>query len=376
MYILFRNRFSFFLYDSNKSDIQEISSETYSLIKNNKKSIQQKKLQELIGKGYLTNKRHEIVYPNQEFIADLLDRSISEITIQITQRCNLRCRYCAFTENVGNNRNHADLDIDWETIKSILDYVRVHSIDSHTMVIGFYGGEPFLNYEILERAVNYAEEIFQGKQLSFTVTTNSTMLNEKILNFLENHKFSLTLSIDGPKYINDFNRRFASQHSGSYESVKNTIKNIVNHHALLKLSTSINMVLDPRFSIAEFQKIYDEIPEVGELRIIAGLVDDTSSIEKFGYNQKFIEEMEYEIFIERLHINDADCIAFQHKKRLLEIFTRQSLIKAQSIIGNRSGSPAGPCIPGYMKLFANVCGVFYPCEKVSETANDLILGDS
>ncbi len=35
----------------------------------------------------------------------------------------------------------------------------------------------------------------------------------------------------------------------------------------------------------------------------------------------------------------------------------------------------GPCIPGYRKLFVTTSGTFLPCEKCSETSEDMNLGN-
>ena len=37
--------------------------------------------------------------------------------------------------------------------------------------------------------------------------------------------------------------------------------------------------------------------------------------------------------------------------------------------------PGGPCIPGKDKLFVNIFGEFFPCERVSETSELMKIGD-
>ena len=37
--------------------------------------------------------------------------------------------------------------------------------------------------------------------------------------------------------------------------------------------------------------------------------------------------------------------------------------------------PSGPCIPGVHKLFVDVLGNYYPCEKVCEESKDMIIGN-
>ncbi len=35
----------------------------------------------------------------------------------------------------------------------------------------------------------------------------------------------------------------------------------------------------------------------------------------------------------------------------------------------------GPCVPGVMRLFINVDGYFYPCEKASEASDSMNIGN-
>lgn len=69
--------------------------------------------------------------------------------------------------------------------------------------------EPLLEFNLLEECVAYAKALFQGKLLSFTITTNATMLTEEIMEFLVGNDFYVTISPDGSKEIQDKNRVMA-----------------------------------------------------------------------------------------------------------------------------------------------------------------------
>jgi len=63
----------------------------------------------------------------------------------------------------------------------------------------FYGGEPVLNFDIIERTVHFltAENTKFKKTPHFSMTTNGALLSEEKIRFLDKHSFSVELSFDG-----------------------------------------------------------------------------------------------------------------------------------------------------------------------------------
>jgi len=57
----------------------------------------------------------------------------------------------------------------------------------------------------------------------YTLITNGTIYNEKIVNLINKYRIDFTISIDGPKDINDFNRVFSSG-KGSHDIISRNIK--------------------------------------------------------------------------------------------------------------------------------------------------------
>jgi uncharacterized protein len=81
-------------------------------------------------------------------------------------------------------------------------------------VIGFYGGEPLLSFDLIKQAVMYARELYSGKML-FTLTTNGTLLSGEVVDFLAENEFAITITLNGPQSEHDRLRVFPDG-SGSF----------------------------------------------------------------------------------------------------------------------------------------------------------------
>jgi len=65
--------------------------------------------------------------------------------------------------------------------------------------IDFYGGEPLLAFEEIKQTVGQIEGLSKKRRVKahYSLTTNGSLLTDEILDFLEDHKFSVLLSFDG-----------------------------------------------------------------------------------------------------------------------------------------------------------------------------------
>lgn len=48
------------------------------------------------------------------------------------------------------------------------------------------------------------------------MTTNGTLLNKEVIEYLVKNNFKITVSIDGPKEVHDRSRHFADTDKGSF----------------------------------------------------------------------------------------------------------------------------------------------------------------
>lgn len=112
----------------------------------------------------------------------------------LNEKCNFHCKYCYSAEG----RSSAELDM--EQIRTTLDYFlsgeRTAPKDRTVMFMG--GGEPVLSWKILEEAVSYAETTAaaQGTSVHFSLTTNGSIMTDKMLDFLKEHNFTVQISFE------------------------------------------------------------------------------------------------------------------------------------------------------------------------------------
>lgn len=115
---------------------------------------------------------------------------------QLTNRCNLRCKYCNVHEL---NKEELPLGL----ILSIVDELK----SLGTKFISFTGGEPLLREDI-GAIIDYCKK----KAFHITINSNGLALREKLLS-LKNANLVI-MSLDGPEEVHDFIRG-----DGSYKRV-------------------------------------------------------------------------------------------------------------------------------------------------------------
>lgn len=69
----------------------------------------------------------------------------------------------------------------------------------NSFYLKFYGGEPLLNFNLIDKIVNSLENknIKPQKRAIYTITTNGSLLTEEIIQFFDRRRFLVTLSFDG-----------------------------------------------------------------------------------------------------------------------------------------------------------------------------------
>ncbi|XOB65894.1 radical SAM protein [Deferribacteres bacterium DY0037] len=100
--------------------------------------------------------------------------------VVLTYRCNQSCRYCHASAILKNDTSESDMSI--ETAKKTVDFIL--SSPSPYIKIEFQGGEPTLNFEVLEFIVDYAKEKKpESLTLDFVVCTNLYDLKDEHIEF-------------------------------------------------------------------------------------------------------------------------------------------------------------------------------------------------
>ncbi|MDI3533893.1 MAG: uncharacterized protein PWQ82_258 [Thermosediminibacterales bacterium] len=147
------------------------------------------------------------------------------LCLNIAHDCNLRCKYCFASD--GNYKGEKGL-MPPEVGKKAVDFLIQKSGDIKKLEIDFFGGEPLLNFETVKEVVAYARNIESKyeKEFHFTITTNATLLDDEIINYLHENMDNIVLSLDGRREVHD-RMRVRADGSGTYDTIISNIKKVV-----------------------------------------------------------------------------------------------------------------------------------------------------
>ncbi len=151
---------------------------------------------------------------------------IQNLTINVTQICNLQCTYCAAggDGSYGSPMTKISVEKTLPQLKFFLDKLN----SGESFHITFLGGEPLLYPEGIRLIADYVKLSTAGKDIhtSFSIVTNGTLLTEKNIALLASIQAGITVSIDGPPEVNDINRPMKNG-AGSTDIVAEGIHNLL-----------------------------------------------------------------------------------------------------------------------------------------------------
>lgn len=267
---------------------------------------------------------------------DLRDSTmIDGIRIIPTSNCNMDCRYCP------QKRNKLTMDINLAL--KVIKFIESRSLCPRVH-IKFYGGEPFMNFSVIEYMVEKLSSWSkESHHFLFSATTNGTIMNKRILNFLIRHNFNLAISLDGPPHLHNKNRIFRNG-QGSFNVIFKNIQKIrEENETYFRNHVSIQPTLNPK-SYSDYKMAMDFFLTNGLQNIsINWLIQEKSLINK----------------------NIVDDIIFRIIKRNYESFPFIDLLKYLDILRmDKGGIKMHTCRAGIRRLAISPLGELYPCEQL------------
>ncbi len=299
---------------------------------------------------------------------------LRQLILQVSQDCNQRCRYCPFSGTYPLERTHNASAMSWEIAQKTLDFFITHSSDTLkngiVPAVTFYGGEPLLNFGLIRQVIEYIKTKGVFNRFRFSFTTNGTLLKEDAIKFLVENKITILVSLDGPKKLNDRYRVFVNGRG----------------------------TFDPLFKNLKKLKRYNREYFENHVFFNVGIVPPTDfpAIKKFFYRSKFFEPFRDKIMFFFVNANENTFFQDYHlegqKEKVNEQLSRLERRYSKALIEDKYEeltiekglflkafhaiacrpieplrhicSPRGTCIPGLRRLFVDITGAFYMCERV------------
>ena len=236
--------------------------------------------------------------------------SFCTLHLLLNEKCNFHCKYCYSAEG----RSSAELNM--EQIKTTLNYFlsseRGAVKDRTVMFMG--GGEPVLSWKLLEEATLYAENLAQdqGVNVHFSLTTNGSIMTDRMLDFMKEHKFTVQISFEILPEIQNAQRgsydavaanlvRLTEKGINNYvrstitelnvERIPEMVEHCHKHFPLVK-KMSCQQVVDPSYFTSEekvcdfFNKYFISYREAEEKANEYGIILRSSSSHLLNYSKR------------------------------------------------------------------------------------------
>lgn len=362
----------FYIYDRSLDTIFTVTEDEYKEFKrlqHSEMASQSPVIKRYQKRGLLCENDVTVIqHPATDVLQHYCRNSLSSMILQVTQQCNLRCSYCAYS-GAYHNRTHNSARMSFETAKKAIDFFLAKTRESSNIHFGFYGGEPLLEFDLIKCCVSYIKKVVEGKTVSFGITTNGTLLTDAIIQFLYENDFQLTVSIDGSKQEHDSCRVFPDG-SGSFDIVMRNIRRVKELYSDYANKLMVSTVISPKADLNNMLEYFTSDEILSDTSMIMTPVTETGLKEQVNYKDSFFQVRKYEYLklllslVGKLDQKDVSKLV-AHSQRNFELLYRklQQHIKTPSCIHH-----GGPCVPGLRRLFVMTDGRLFPCEKVGQSA--------
>jgi uncharacterized protein len=238
-----------------------------------------------------------------------------------------------------------------ESLNRGVAYLLEHAAADRKVSVTFFGGEPLLRFPLIRTAVGEARRMAleRGKQVSFSITTNGTLLTPEIAGFLKENGISVCLSIDGTREIHDRNRPYASGR-GSYEDVARGLSLLMENKDGFPVAARVTLgrgAVDVRKTFEHLRGLgFDEVgfaPASAAEGSPSALTEEELCAVLEGFRDL------------------ADGYVEDVRQRRMPAFSNLSQILA---LIHRGDPMPYPCGAGIGMMAVDPSGAFYPCHRL------------
>ncbi|NMC60729.1 MAG: radical SAM protein [Candidatus Methanofastidiosa archaeon] len=297
----------------------------------------------------------------------ILKHGLGQLILNVTEDCNFRCKYCVFSGLYDSMRTHSKKYMDLSVAKKAIDYYfyllnegkRYNPIRSPS--IGFYGGEPLLNFELIKECVEYIEDKYHPSKIIYSLTTNGSLLDKEKADWLMQHNFTLSVSLDGPEEEHN-RRRIYKDGRGTFKDVINNIRYIMSTGYTKITSLPVYDWKSDLFRLEEFF-LKEDIPRIAAF----------SQVDNGG---KYYEQFSREDYLK--HVKQLEQAKDYYYNNCTKPREDKSIFF--HLFGDKTGktifnpiplaSPfplvpfTGTCIPG-KRIFVDVNGNLHICQVIN-----------
>ena len=324
------------------------------------------------------------INPGEKFPGQLTPEDVKQslanspiLTFETTSRCGLSCMYCGYGKFYDNYGQRKNKNLSTKTAKQLLKYLQtlwnspLSRSHNRVIYIGFYGGEPLLNFSFIEEIIRFLKKLkMVHHHFSFSMTTNGLLLPE-YMDFLQKHDFNLLISLDGNKKNNDY--RITKSGKPSFPILMKNIRDLQDKYSdYFARKVNFNAVVHNKNSVTEifhfFKAHFNKSPTISPLNT-TGINEEHkaefwktyANVTDSLYNSENYPNIEKEMFIKLPNIQ-AITTFLNHKTDLS--FQDYNELLASKV--TTAWLPTGTCLPFAKKIFLTVSGKILVCERIGQ----------
>jgi His-Xaa-Ser system radical SAM maturase HxsB len=293
----------------------------------------------------------------------------------VTLRCNETCVYCHASRRP---MDATETDMTPETAEKVVDLALRSTNPSVTLE--FQGGEPLVNFPVMQHMVDYALErnAELGKRLEFTMVSNLSLMDEEKLAWLLEKRVQVCTSVDGPVHLHDKQRVLPG--SSAYDSTAKWIRRINQAYIDEGLNPEVYhveaLLTTTRETLKQWREVVDTYVDLGCRALFLRPVDP------FGFMARTGERVAYPTEEYMAFYRQAVDYMIELNRDGVQILERYASIFLTKILAGQDPNfldIRNPCGAGIGQVAYNYDGKIFTCDEgrmLHEEGDDtFLIGD-
>ncbi len=169
----------------------------------------------------------------------LVNPPLHALSLAVAQKCNLGCSYCyAQQGDFGGAAKNMSEAVAFQAVDLLVDRAEPEA----RLNVAYLGGEPLVNRAVLQATTRRAAQraAARGVGITFSITTNGTLLQPADGDFFEEFGFAVTISLDGPKVAHDALRPFKGG-GGSYDRIMANVRPLLAQQRRMQVAARVTV---------------------------------------------------------------------------------------------------------------------------------------
>lgn len=186
----------------------------------------------------------------------------TKLELALAETCNLACTYCYCETSRDMPRKGFMSE---GVARKAIDWLFRVSGDARELSLTLFGGEPLLNKAVFEFVMEYSDTLAKrhGKEIHYVMTTNATLLDDMVIDYIKKHNFGLMVSLDGPPHVHDRQCPFPDGR-GSFDLAAAGIKRLMRRRKSVTVRCTLTKLSPQTVDLVRF------FEDFGFRRIVLG----------------------------------------------------------------------------------------------------------